>query len=66
MDTVNKGLSVASTAMERMERAVANGSAVHVLFRNCPYITCESMEAAKRSVGKNRQGLYTIVPMLSK
>lgn len=64
MDTVNKGLSIASTAMGRMDRAIAAGTAVHVYFRNCPYITCESMDAAKRSVGKNRQGLYTIVPML--
>lgn len=51
-------------AHDRLQRAIANKTAVHVYYRGCPHVTCESREAALRYIGKNRRGVYSIVEML--
>lgn len=49
-----------SNAHARLQAAIASGAAVRILWNGVPYMTAESLAAAKLVVGKSKR--MTIVP----
>ena len=53
-------IAVQSSAHDRLMAAIANGTAVRILWNGAPYMTAPSLDAAKALVGKSKK--MTIVP----
>jgi hypothetical protein len=61
---VSKAVAAQGNAHTRLMAAIANGTAVRILFKGCPYMTAPSADAAEHilpRVGSPRRALYQVV-----
>jgi len=57
------GFAARCEAMERVNNAIANETAICIHWNGYPYVTAADMDAARMFIGDNRDGIYSLHPM---